>query len=151
VEQVLFKEKDGHYFFIIPDRGIIASGKSLEEAYCGLNKKKKALDADFVALDISLDQLQVNEKVSSPYHKQLKRNIFVISIIAIIIFSATGVIVANGFKRDFKRLTTKLDHKFESAIDPTRTKRVKRIDRFKKKMETLAPYVKELKQVWNEN
>ena len=120
---------------------ISAAHKHLKELESPILEKMKELGTLESTLESSEDASKAIGPLTKLFFEYLIRLGF-----STLTFLSLGIIIFASIKYGLERGSEKIG----MFLNPTPEKKVERIDRFRKKLDTAKPYIKELKKAWNE-
>jgi len=147
----LITKGENTFNIFVPLLGIYGTAPSLDDAYSLLNDKKTEYYNNLDGIDalhaIPLPEMKKNG--ANSFRPSFIENIFsrILSLAIYLIFFVLLLLVL-GVSIDKK--LEKLSSKISSFENTPENKKIERIDRFKTKINELRPYVKEIKQLINE-
>ncbi len=139
-------EVNGEFILMIKELNIIVKDKSLEGAYCSLNKEKSdyLLRMENAGLSIGSDSFS-SPKVSNIREFILKS--LIITGLCLLLFAISGFIGGVSFKKGMNTVGEKVSSR---ASEISTLSEEEKLKLFREKLDTVKPYIIELKKVINE-
>ncbi len=143
----ILREKNGLYYFLLPDLGIIAQADSADQAYINLKNKKNEFFNEMIKLNTSQYIPLPSEERGKKYSfRDFQLNLTQAFITVGVLFFFLGIGIGIG-KKVIKRSFHK---KIESIVNATPEKRTQRLKRLEKNLKILKPYIDQAQKTLSE-
>ena len=141
------KQEGGHYHVIIPQIGIIEKDVSSDVAF------KNATDRQNIYIE-KMNNLGCEDILPLPLElkkqqsiKELIRTAIIFYLVLFVFILTSAVTASLFFSLAIRQTGDKISTKIERTFKPTPEKKQSRMENFKEKLQTVKPYIDEIKKI----